>query len=116
VLIIDGIGYLSHLYQYAEIAYIGGGFGVGIHNILEAATFGKPVLFGPNYHRFKEAVELIKLEGAFSINAQNELIDRVTSLTDDSAHYAKSSEACKSYVVRNKGATEMIIEHFSKSF
>ncbi len=66
VLIIDQIGILSGLYQYCDIAYIGGGFGKGIHNILEAATFGKPIIFGPNYQKFKEAVDLIDLGGAFS--------------------------------------------------
>jgi len=114
ILIIDGIGYLSHLYQYADIAYIGGGFGVGIHNILEAATFGKPILFGPNYQKFKEAVDLIKLKGAFSINTQNELIEQVSNLITDSEHYANSSTACKSYVARNKGATKKIFEHLSE--
>ncbi len=68
VLIVDGIGYLAHLYQYATIAYIGGGFGAGIHNVLEAATFGKPVIFGPKYHKFREAAELIKAGGAFCIH------------------------------------------------
>ena len=73
VLIVNGIGYLSHLYQYATIAYIGGGFGAGIHNILEAAAFGKPVIFGPNYEKFKEANELIEKGGAFSISNSRQL-------------------------------------------
>ena len=59
VLIIDNMGMLSSLYRYAQVAYIGGGFGAGIHNILEAVTFGKPVVFGPNYHKFKEACDII---------------------------------------------------------
>ena len=73
VLIIDNIGLLSSLYRYGDIAYIGGGFGKGIHNILEAATFGLPVLFGPNYAKFNEAVELIRLGGAVSITGMDEL-------------------------------------------
>ena len=67
ILIIDNIGLLSSLYSYADISYIGGGFGRGIHNILEAAVFGTPVIFGPKYKKFREAKELIKLGGAFTI-------------------------------------------------
>ncbi|HYQ58627.1 MAG TPA: glycosyltransferase N-terminal domain-containing protein, partial [Draconibacterium sp.] len=73
VLIIDSIGILSSLYQYGNVAYIGGGFGVGIHNILEAATFKLPVLFGPNYLKFKEAVELVNEKGAFPVENFSEL-------------------------------------------
>ncbi len=74
-LIIDGMGFLSGLYRYATLAYIGGGFGAGIHNILEAATFGKPVIFGPECKRFREAVDLVDSGGAFSIGKQEELND-----------------------------------------
>jgi 3-deoxy-D-manno-octulosonic-acid transferase len=109
IIIIDGIGYLSHLYQYATIAYIGGGFGAGIHNILEGATFGKPVIFGPMYHKFREAVELIKEGGAFSINNTQLLINRTIELLDNDQIYKKSSTACSSYVKNKKGATEMIL-------
>jgi 3-deoxy-D-manno-octulosonic-acid transferase len=72
-LIIDNIGMLSSLYQYADIAYIGGGFGAGIHNTLEAAAFGMPVIFGPKYDKFKEARDLVELKAGFSINNQEEL-------------------------------------------
>ncbi|MCB0807291.1 MAG: 3-deoxy-D-manno-octulosonic acid transferase, partial [Bacteroidales bacterium] len=74
VLLIDGIGFLSSLYQYCDIAHIGGGFGKGIHNILEAVTFGKPVVFGPNYRKFNEAVELIQNGGAFTIKDEKEFL------------------------------------------
>ena len=73
VLIIDSIGLLSSIYKYGKIAYIGGGFGVGIHNILEAVAFGVPVIFGPNYKKFNEAKDLIALGGANSISNFEEL-------------------------------------------
>ena len=77
VLIIDSIGILSNIYQYGKIAYIGGGFGSGIHNILEAVAFGLPVVFGPNYHKFNEATELINKKGAISISSYKELISAI---------------------------------------
>ena len=82
VLIIDSIGILSNIYKYGNLAYIGGGFGSGIHNILEAITFGLPVIFGPNYSKFKEANELIELEGAKSISNYIELAFAIDLLAD----------------------------------
>ena len=72
-LIIDGFGLLSSIYRYGEIAYVGGGFGVGIHNILEAAVYGIPVIFGPKYQKFMEAKQLLEENGAFSIKNYEEL-------------------------------------------
>jgi 3-deoxy-D-manno-octulosonic-acid transferase len=109
VLVVDGIGYLSHLYQYATIAYIGGGFGVGIHNILEAATFGKPVIFGPNYRKFREAVELIEEGGAFSINNSQQLNNRTIELLDNPDLLHKTSSISAAYVQKKKGATGIIL-------
>jgi 3-deoxy-D-manno-octulosonic-acid transferase len=109
VLIVNGIGYLSHLYQYATIAYIGGGFGAGIHNILEAAAFGKPVIFGPKYEKFKEANDLIDAGGAFSIVNSEQLNNRSIELLEDKRLYLKSSEICSSYIRQKKGATEIIL-------
>ena len=83
VLVIDNIGMLSSLYQYGNIAYIGGGFSKGIHNILEAATFGMPVIFGPNYEKFQEAKELIRLGGAFSIDSYEALEKTINFLLGD---------------------------------
>ena len=83
ILIIDSIGMLSQLYQYGTLAYIGGGFGVGIHNILEASAFGLPVFMGPNYHKFNEAKELIELGGAFEVTKPDELIKKVNILLND---------------------------------
>jgi len=114
ILIIDCIGILSSLYKYATIAYIGGGFGVGIHNILEAATFGKPICFGTNYYKFREAVELVKREGAFSINNSNELIELIDKLLLDSDYYKKSSDICLGYINENTGACKRILSEIAK--
>ncbi len=116
ILIIDNIGILSHLYQYAKIAYIGGGFGVGIHNILEAATFGKPVIFGPNYKKFQEARELINSGGAFSINRRDEFLDIVLQLIDNKDFYKNSSDVCKKYIEAKRGATGQILSRIGQEF
>ncbi|WP_297085661.1 glycosyltransferase N-terminal domain-containing protein [uncultured Draconibacterium sp.] len=109
VLIIDSIGKLSSLYQYGNVAYIGGGFGVGIHNILEAATFKLPVLFGPNYLKFKEAVDLVDKKGAFPVNNYSELKAALTKLLNENENLQKASEICKNYVEKNVGSTKLII-------
>ncbi len=110
VLIIDNIGMLSSLYQYGHLAYIGGGFGAGIHNILEAATFGLPVVFGPNYLKFKEAVDLVNLGGAFSISGYAGLTEILNSLLADTGKRKKSGETAGKYVADNQGATLKIIK------
>jgi 3-deoxy-D-manno-octulosonic-acid transferase len=109
VLIIDSIGILSHLYQYAYMAYIGGAFGKGLHNILEAATFGKPVIFGPNYEKFKEAKDLIAKEGAFCIHNAEELINETSRLLSNDRAYKSASQQCLTYVNSMKGATQLIV-------
>lgn len=110
VLLIDNIGMLSSLYYYADIAYVGGGFGVGIHNTLEPATYGVPVLFGPNYERFKEAVDLQTIMAAFSINTQSEL-NVVFRELQDQAKRNQSGEQAKKYVQQNAGATQIIMKY-----
>jgi 3-deoxy-D-manno-octulosonic-acid transferase len=104
VLIIDSIGILSIIYHYANIAYIGGGFGSGIHNILEAITFGLPVIFGPNYQKFNEATELIALGGAKSISNYTEL----TLAIDSFANF--DQKIATNYIKNSSGATEIILE------
>lgn len=111
VLIINCIGILSNLYQYCDIAYIGGGFGVGIHNTLEAATFGKPICFGTNYHKFQEAIDLINLKAAYSISNQEELKQVLETLLNNEKIYNQSAEASKDYVKTKIGACKKIIEH-----
>jgi 3-deoxy-D-manno-octulosonic-acid transferase len=110
VLIIDSIGILSSVYRYGDVAYIGGGFGVGIHNILEAATFGLPVIFGPNYKKFKEAVDLTFEGGAFSIQNYEELLTAMNNLLFDKNERLISSDICKKYVEKNVGSTALIIK------
>jgi 3-deoxy-D-manno-octulosonic-acid transferase len=108
VLIIDNIGMLSSLYQYGSIAFIGGGFGKGIHNILEAATFGLPIMFGTNYQKFQEAKELIHLGGAFSINDVSGF-EKTIQLLDDKLVLQTASHGAKYYVQGRVGATDKIL-------
>lgn len=110
VLIIDSIGVLSSLYRYGDMAYIGGGFGVGIHNILEAATYGLPVIFGPNYSKFKEAIDLAERGGAYAIHNQNELNTTFKTLLENPENLKNSAAVCKKYVEKNTGATSVIIK------
>lgn len=114
ILIIDNIGLLSKLYRYADVAYIGGGFGVGIHNILEAVTFGKPVLFGPNHHKFQEARDIIARGGGFSHSDANSLALNLKPLLDDADAYRRASEACMAYMQENLGSTNIILDTIEK--
>lgn len=113
VLIIDNIGMLSSLYRYADIAYIGGGFGVGIHNILEAATFGLPVVFGPNYKKFQEAVDLVESGGAFSVDSYENLQIRFENLLEN-IETNKAGKISKEYVLNNQGATSKILNEIGE--
>lgn len=114
VLIIDTIGMLSFIYQYADVAYIGGGFGKGIHNILEAATFGIPVIFGPKHTKFKEAVDLLELEGGFTISNKKEFAELLSTLfySETFIVYENSKLKAKEYVQKMSGATEFIMKNF----
>jgi 3-deoxy-D-manno-octulosonic-acid transferase len=109
-LIIDNIGMLSSLYHYGRIAYIGGGFGAGIHNTLEAATYGMPVIFGPKYEKFQEAIDLLELGAGFSISKYQEL-EEVFSALQQSDKLLKSSLAAKNYVQQRSGATQIIMKY-----
>ncbi|MCR8559156.1 3-deoxy-D-manno-octulosonic acid transferase [Mucilaginibacter sp. BJC16-A38] len=108
-LIIDNVGMLSSLYQYADIAYIGGGFGAGIHNTLEAGAFGLPVIFGPEYSKFKEAKDLIALQAGFSVADEAALKTITGKLINDHVFYNKASLAVTTYVKEHTGATAAII-------
>lgn len=112
ILVVNTIGILSQLYQYARFVYIGGGFGVNIHNIQEPVTFGCPVVFGPKYTSFREAVDLVALEGAFAVNDAAELEAIFSRLMFDEPFYQKASATCKGYLERQVGATEKIMEGF----
>jgi 3-deoxy-D-manno-octulosonic-acid transferase len=112
VLIIDNIGMLSSLYQLGDVAYIGGGFNDrGIHNILEAAVFGKPVIFGPVYEKFSEAKQLVEIEGAYSITNALELERLLDVLMKDQDFLAKTGAICKKFVYDHGGATNKIMEY-----
>ena len=100
---------LSSLYRYARVAYIGGGFGAGIHNILEAVTFGKPVAFGPNYHKFKEANDIIALGGGSSFDTYDQLESLLDKWLDNPEAYQHASQVCTQYMADNLGATERIL-------
>jgi 3-deoxy-D-manno-octulosonic-acid transferase len=116
VLIIDNIGMLSRLYKYATLTYVGGGFHPsGIHNILEAAVYGKPVIFGPVYEKFAEAIALLEAGGAYSIENALELEALLNKLFNDAAILEKSSLAAKEFVYSHKGATQKIMEHIQKN-
>jgi 3-deoxy-D-manno-octulosonic-acid transferase len=108
VLVIDSIGLLSTLYRYAYAAYIGGGFGAGIHNILEPAAFGVPMILGPNFERFREARELISEKGAFTILTAEDLRLAIYNLVETPGEHARASAVCSAYVNDHKGATEHI--------
>lgn len=110
VLIIDNIGMLSSLYFYADIAYIGGGFGAGIHNTLEAAVFGIPLIFGNNYYKFEEAKELIKRESAFAINNKYEFNEFLNKLINDKEYRNSAGKKSLMYIKENIGATNKILE------
>ena len=110
VLVLDTIGILSSVYGYATWSYIGGGFGVGIHNTLEAATFGLPIAFGPKYEKFKEARDMVALGAATSITSAEELASWFAPLRDDEACLAKASAIAKDYTVKNQGATSLFMK------
>ena len=109
VLIMDNIGMLSSAYKYAYIAAIGGGFGKGIHNILEPACWGIPVLFGPEYKKFREAIDLINEKGAMTFNSYNEFSEILDELLKNEPLYIKSAKTAVDYVTKNAGATGKIL-------
>lgn len=113
ILIIDNIGILSKLYRYAMVAYIGGGFGVGIHNILEAVAYGKPVVFGPNYHKFQEAHDIIELGGGMTVDDHPDVSLLRKWFTDDKVYQA-ASDACLQLMRRNLGSTDIILNTIEK--
>lgn len=114
IVIIDTIGMLNKIYRFGQIAYVGGGFGTGIHNILEPAAYGLPVIFGPNYRKFGEALELADLKGAFPISDVTGLYEIISRLLQNRDFYERSSENSARYVETHKGATELIAGYLEK--
>jgi len=115
ILLIDSVGILAQLYQYATLAYVGGGFGAGLHNIQEPVTFGVPVFFGPRYHKFREAVDLVGLGGAVCVNSRQELETKVREILEDRNRYRQMSELCSRYVEENRGATEKVMRFLKEN-
>jgi 3-deoxy-D-manno-octulosonic-acid transferase len=111
VMIIDNMGMLSSAYRYAAIAEIGGGFGKGIHNILEAACWGIPVMFGPNHEKFREATDLKALGGATSFRTFGEFSEVLDRFLSDGTMYSKAAQTAAGYVKKNTGATAKIISN-----
>ncbi|HEX5150701.1 MAG TPA: glycosyltransferase N-terminal domain-containing protein [Parafilimonas sp.] len=115
-LVIDNVGILKFLYYYAAICYVGGGFGsAGIHNILEAAVYYKPVLFGPAFDNFYEAQQLIDNGGAFDIEDAIELEEQLNELLQDEYLYKNACRIAGDYIKQNAGATELVIKYIQKN-
>lgn len=109
-LIIDCFGLLSSIYRYGEIAYVGGGFGVGIHNVLEAAVYGIPVLFGPNNQRFQEARQLLETKGCFEIHNYEEFKEKMDRLMTDAPYLEKCGKLSGDYVKQHAGASDKVMK------
>ncbi|WP_353959576.1 3-deoxy-D-manno-octulosonic acid transferase [Aequorivita aurantiaca] len=115
VLIVDCIGLLTRLYSYADIAYVGGAMGkTGLHNILEAATFGVPIIMGKNYKEFPEAVHLLHLSGVLSIKNETECTAVLQKLVSNESFRLETGEICRQFVKNNRGATRSILNHITK--
>lgn len=114
VVIVDTIGHLSYLYRYGSLAYIGGGFGKGIHNILEAATYGLPVIFGPNYQKFSEALELSERGAAFVVYESSDLLSTVHQQLENQDLLKTASETASNYVKERCGATLQVVQKVCK--
>lgn len=108
-LIVDSFGLLSSIYRYGDLAYIGGGFGAGIHNVLEAAVYGIPVIFGPKYQKFKEARDLLQVGGAFSITDEKTFESKMEELSTYRDLLEAAGAAAGDFVKSNIGATNRII-------
>jgi 3-deoxy-D-manno-octulosonic-acid transferase len=116
VLVIDNIGMLSRLYKYADITFVGGGFGGdGIHNILEAAVYGKPVIFGPEHYKFQEAIDLIENGGAISVESAVELERILVHLLSHDDDLRTRGNAALSYVHAKAGATKKIMDFIQEN-
>lgn len=114
-LIIDNIGMLSRLYHYATVTYVGGGFNRGIHNTLEAAIYGKPVLFGPNYEKFREAIGLIEAGGGFCITSSTEFTSQLKKILTDGSELELRSKKSFEFVQENKGAAQKILSYIQEN-
>ena len=115
ILIINKIGILKKIYRYSEISYIGGAFQTGLHNILEAAVFGVPIFFGPQYQKFDEAKRLVLAGGAFSITDSNQMLSKISIFDQNEEEYKRVCTICQNFVQSNLGATDILYQHISKT-
>ncbi len=113
VFILDTIGVLTKVYSYADVAYIGGGFGDGIHNILEPATFGLSLIIGPNYNKFQEAIDLVALGSCKAVKNQEELDSELQKLSSNVGYREQNGQISRDYISRNIGATQIILQYTS---
>ena len=113
VLIVDTIGILTQIYNYADIAYVGGGFGSGIHNVLEPATFGIPIIIGPNYQKFNEAKDLTSLKACISVANKIEFEESLTLLFSDEELRKNKGNIAKNYILANIGSTQKIMNYIN---
>jgi 3-deoxy-D-manno-octulosonic-acid transferase len=114
VMIVDTIGLLTKIYSYADAVYVGGGFKTGLHNILEPATFGVPIVIGPEYSKFKEALDLVELKGCISVNNQEEFSSIFNRLKTDQGYRNETGEINQNYIQQNKGATKTIMNYIEQ--
>jgi 3-deoxy-D-manno-octulosonic-acid transferase len=114
VLILDTVGLLSTVYRYADLAFIGGGFKTGLHNVPEAAVYGIPVLIGPNYHQFPEVVQMIKAGGVIAINQSSDLDIYIQTLAKQARALQSQGEANRKFIEQNLGASDKVYQEISK--
>jgi len=114
VILVDSIGILTSLYQYADVAYVGGSFRQGIHNVLEPAVYGIPVLYGPKHHNSQEALELARRGGSFVVTTQDECYAQLRKLLNDTKFRAKAGSESLRLVKENMGATERFLDYLEK--
>jgi len=110
VLVMDTMGMLTYLYRLADLTYVGDGFGAGIHSILEPAVFGMPIFFGPRYHNFQEAVDLVARRAVFAVSSRRELVDGIRRFVADPEARSRVGSMCREYVAEKSGATERVLE------
>ncbi len=114
VFILNTIGILTKVYNYADVSYVGGGFGKGgLHNVLEPATFGLPLIIGPNFDKFQEAVDLVALGSCKSVQNQKEMDFELQKLSNDVSYREQNGQRSKDYILRNIGATQIILKYIS---
>lgn len=116
ILVLDNVGMLNKLYRYADIAVIGGGFFKSIHNILEPASFGVPVIFGPKHQKFREAVELVASDVAFCVYNSGTFTSALKKLVNDEEFYESASKAAATYIQMNRGGTEKVMQHIKQYY